>query len=110
MSCPLAIPGFWHVTDEEVSALYIPPDQYMTSDAVFGVKDSLIVPMGKVNAEQARKYGVAQATALLVHDFVLVTHEETQKLRDEKASDAMARLFPGKKIQLIDHLPVPELD
>lgn len=52
--------------DHLITALYIPPDEYMTSDAVFGVKESLIVPMGK--------------------------------------------LFPGKKVTLLDHLPVPELD
>lgn len=82
----------------------------MTSDAVFGVKDSLIVPMGKVSAEQAKKYGVSEGIALLTHDFVLVTDEETQQLRDKNSTEALAKLFPGKKVELLDHLPVPALD
>lgn len=96
--------------DHLITALYIPPDEYMTSDAVFGVKESLIVPMGKVGKDMAEKFGVEEGLALLQHDFVLVTEEETRRLRDANAMDAMGKLFPGKKVTLLDHLPVPELD
>lgn len=82
----------------------------MTSDAVFGVKESLIVPLQTVNSEQAAKYGVEEGTHLLQHNFVLVTSQETSALRDKNAMESMAILFPGKKVELVEHLPVPELD
>lgn len=91
-------------------ALYIHPDPYLTSDAVFGVKDSLIESLGRVSAEQAKEYGVREGTALISRDFVLVSDDETQRLRDGNALAAMADLFPGKKVKLLDHLPVPDLD
>ncbi len=96
--------------DHLITALYIPPDKYITSDAVFGVKSSLIVPLGTVSKEQAEEYGVQEGTALLTHDFILVTEKETQKLRDDNALAALAKLFPGVKCKLLDHLPVPDLD
>ena len=74
------------------------------------MKDSLIESLGKVSAEQAKGYGVPEGTALLTRDFVLVSNEETQRLRDDNAMKAMEILFPGKKIKLLDHLPVPDLD
>ena len=99
-------PGYDHL----ITALYINPDKYITSDAVFGVKTSLIKEMGTVGEELAKEYGVPVGTELLEHDFVLVTEEETQLLRDKNAVEEMERLFPGKKIKLLDHLPVPDLD
>jgi hypothetical protein len=92
------------------SALYIPPDPYITSDAVFGVKTSLVVPMGTVSPQEAKEYGVPEGTALLKHDFVLVTEETTRELRDRNALEALAKLFPGTKCKLLDHFPVPDLD
>lgn len=91
-------------------ALYIRPDPYLTSDAVFGVKDSLIENLRRVTAAQAKEYGVPEGTALVMRDFVLVSNDETQRLRDANALKAMADLFPGKKVKLVDHLPVPDLD
>ncbi|OBT71063.1 hypothetical protein VF21_10117 [Pseudogymnoascus sp. 05NY08] len=96
--------------DHLITALYIHPDPYLTSDAVFGVKDSLIESLGRVSAEQAKEYGVLEGTALISRDFVLVSDDETQRLRDGNALAAMAELFPGKKVKLLDHLPVPDLD
>jgi hypothetical protein len=88
--------------------LYIRNDPYETSDAVFGVKQSLIVDFVPADAETAKKYGVKEGTKLLRHDFVLVSAKETEKLRDENALKALAGL--GRKVKLIDHLPVPDLD
>ncbi|CAH0050576.1 unnamed protein product [Clonostachys solani] len=99
-------PGWDHL----ITALYIPPDQYLSSDAVFGVKTSLVTPLGKLTAEQARKYDVPEGTALLTYDFVLVTEQETEALRDKNALEAVSKLFPGRKCKLVDHLPVPDLD
>jgi hypothetical protein len=82
----------------------------MTSDAVFGVKTSLIQPLSTVSAAQAKEYNVPEGTALLQHDFVLVTEETTRELRDKNALEAMGKLFPGTKCKLLDHLPVPDLD
>lgn len=90
--------------------MYVSPDPYLTSDAVFGVKDSLIEALGKVSSQQAEEYDVEEGTALITRDFVLVSNEETEKLRDSDALHAMVALFPGTKIKLLDHLPVPDLD
>lgn len=46
--------------------------------------------------------------AFLKHDFVLVTKEETEKLRDKNAMEAMEAL--GLRMKLVDHLPVPDVD
>ena len=89
-------------------ALYLRGDPYETTDAVFGVKQSLIVDLGTVDAETAKTYGVKEGMAFLKHDFVLVTEEETEKLRDKNALEAMEAL--GLRMTLVDHLPVPDLD
>ncbi|KAH6668214.1 Intradiol ring-cleavage dioxygenase [Halenospora varia] len=97
-------PGWDHL----ITALYMRNDPYETSDAVFGVKQSLIVDFTTVNAETAKKYGVKEGLKLLTHDFVLVGEKETEKLRDENALAALKKL--GRKVKLIDHLPVPDVD
>lgn len=89
-------------------ALYIRGSLYVTSDAVFGVKNSLIVDLHKVDGPTAEKYGVKEGDLLLQHDFVLVSSEETEKLRDENALAALKKL--GRKVKLVDHLPVPDVD
>lgn len=94
--------------DHLITALYIKGDPYETSDAVFGVKKSLVIDLGKVDAAQAAEYGVAEGTWLLQHEFVLVTKDETEKLRDRNAMEALQKL--GLNMKLVDHLPVPDLD
>lgn len=90
------------------SALYLRGDPYETSDAVFGVKQSLIVDLDKVDKDTAAKYDAKEGTWLLRHEFVLVTEKETQDLRDRNAVEALEKL--GLRMKLVDHLPVPELD
>jgi hypothetical protein len=75
---------------------------------VFGVKDTLITDLGTVNAEQAKKYDVKEGSKLLTYDFVLVSDEDTRKLRDENALAAMKAL--GKRMKLYNGLPVPDVD
>jgi len=75
---------------------------------VFGVKKSLIVDLETVDKETAEKYGVKEGILYLKHDFVLVTEQETQELRDQNAREAIQKL--GLKVKLVDHLPVPDLD
>lgn len=97
------------VTDRIHRALYLRGDPYETSDAVFGVKESLIVDLGTVNAEQAKKYGVKEGSKLLTYDFVLVTDEETKKLRDEEALKAMRKLG-RENMMIINGQLVPDVD
>jgi protocatechuate 3,4-dioxygenase beta subunit len=94
--------------DHLITALYLRGDPYETSDAVFGVKQSLVVDLDKVDKETAEKYGVKEGTWLLRHDFVLSTKEQTEKLRDQLATEALQKL--GLNLKLVDHLPVPDLD
>jgi hypothetical protein len=91
------------------SALYIRGSPYETSDAVFGVKDSLIVGLDTVTSEQAKEYGVQEGSKVLKYDFVLVTDEETKQLRHDEAVKAMKSL--GREgMMIVNGLPVPEVD
>ncbi|RDW80118.1 intradiol ring-cleavage dioxygenase-1 [Coleophoma cylindrospora] len=94
--------------DPLITALYLRNDPFESSDAVFGVKDSLVVDLGKVNAEQAKKYGVKEGSALIEYDFVLVTDQEAQELREKKAMEAMKA--QGRKMKMWKGLPIPDLD
>lgn len=89
-------------------ALYLRGDPYETSDAVFGVKESLLIDLGRVNAEQASKYGVKEGSKLMTYDFVLVSEEESRKLREKNAMEATAKL--GLKMRLYEGLPIPDVD
>jgi len=97
-------PGWDHL----ITALYIRNDPYETSDAVFGVKQSLIVDFTTADSSIAAKYGVKEGSKVLKHDFVLVDEKETEKLRDENALNALRKL--GRKVKLLNHLPVPDVD
>lgn len=81
-----------HVPDsiyhELVTALYIRGDPYISSDAVFGVKQSLIVDLNKVaDPEISKKYDVNEQDWLIKYDFVLATKDETQSLHTMSSSD-----------------------
>jgi protocatechuate 3,4-dioxygenase beta subunit len=57
--------------DTLVTALYVKGDPFETSDAVFGVKSSLIIDVKTVDSEEvASKYGVAVGDWLIDWDFV----------------------------------------
>ena len=89
-------------------ALYLRNDPYETSDAVFGVKDSLTIDIGKAGPEIAKKYNVPEGHALLTHDFVLVSDAETKELRARNSKVALDKL--GRKVKIVNGLPVPDLD
>lgn len=91
-----------------IRALYIKNDPYVTSDVVFGVKDSLIVELGKVDEQMAEKYGVPRGIPLMTYDFVLVSEKESSDLRAEKSREALEHL--GRKVKILDGLPVPDVD
>jgi hypothetical protein len=90
------------------SALYLRGDPYETSDAVFGVKESLLVDLHTVTSSQATTYGVAEGSKLLTYDFVLVSEEEARTLRESEAMAAMEKL--GRRMKLYNGLPVPDVD
>ncbi|KAL1800271.1 hypothetical protein ACET3X_000613 [Alternaria dauci] len=95
--------------DNLVTALYVRGSDYETSDAVFGVKESLIVSLDTVTAEQAKKYDAKEGSKLLKYDFVLVTDEETKQLRHDEAVKAM-KMLGREGMMIVNGLPVPEVD
>jgi len=106
-------PNHLHVTIEApgyrklVTALYIRGDKWISSDAVFGVKGSLVVvrilvfgdqdwvlTMGQDlkdvdNEEEARRRGFPKGKTfkLLQYDFVLVESEEAEAARQKFAAE-----------------------
>lgn len=89
-------------------SLYVKHSPYETSDAVFGVKESLIVELGTVNAEQAKQYDVKEGSKLMTYDFVLVSDKEAKELREKLAIEAMEKL--GRRMKIWEGLPVPDVD
>ncbi|PLB48348.1 aromatic compound dioxygenase [Aspergillus steynii IBT 23096] len=94
--------------EELVTALYLRNDPYETTDAVFGVKDSLVVDIERAGPEYATKYNVPEDHALLRYDFVLVSEAETTALRERNSKIALDKL--GMKVRMVGGLPVPDLD
>lgn len=95
--------------DPLLSALYLKNDPYENSDAVFGVKDSLIVELEEVTDEKmAEQYAVKVGTKLIKYDFVLVTNQAAMELRLAEAKKAMEA--QGFDAVFLDGLPVPALD
>ncbi|EFR04079.1 hydroxyquinol 1,2-dioxygenase [Nannizzia gypsea CBS 118893] len=94
--------------DTLVTTLYPRGDPYEKSDAVFGVKSSLVIDYGSVDEEMAKKYGVPAGTALMSHDFVLATEQEAKEERDRNSVDALKKL--GRNVKIVDGLPVPDVD
>jgi hypothetical protein len=88
--------------------LYLRGDPYEYSDAVFGVKDTLVVSLGEVSREEAKQYDVKEGSKILRHDFVLVTDKQSTDLRNEKSMQALKAL--GRRCKIVDGLPVPDLD
>ena len=68
-------------------------DPYESSDAVFGVKESLVVDIKRVADESgfAKEYNAKPTMALLKHDFVLLTEEESNNLKQERAWEQARR-------------------
>ncbi|KAK5195063.1 hypothetical protein LTR99_002697 [Exophiala xenobiotica] len=95
--------------DHLITALYLRNDPYETSDAVFGVKDSLIVDLKTVtDPEMAKKYEVEIGSKLMTYDFVLVSDAEAEEIRTQKAMEAMK--LQGRKMKMYKGLPVPDVD
>lgn len=98
-------PGYDHL----ITALYLRGDRYEGSDAVFGVKESLVVDLGVVGADEVGEFeGVKEGTRLLRYEFVLVGEEESRRLREERSREALERL--GIRVRMVEGLPVPDVD
>jgi protocatechuate 3,4-dioxygenase beta subunit len=68
--------------DTLVTALYVKGDPFETSDAVFGVKSSLIVDVKTVEDEaMAKQYGVTKGDWLIDWDFVCSNGREWTDFR-----------------------------
>lgn len=68
----------------------------------------MIVDLGKVDKQTAEKYGVEEGTALMTYDFVLVSDKESSDLRSQRSQQALEKL--GKKVKIVEGLPVPDVD
>lgn len=88
--------------------MYLRNDPYETSDAVFGVKKTLVVDLGKVDKAKADKYGVKEGSALMTYDFVLVSDKESRELRERNSTVALEKL--GRRVKIVEGLPVPDVD
>ena len=88
--------------------MYLRNDPYETSDAVFGVKKTLVVDFEPADEATAKQYGVEIGSPVLRHDFILVSEKEASDLRDMKSKETLEAL--GRKVKLLDGLPVPDVD
>lgn len=98
-------PGY----DKLITALYLRGDPYERSDAVFGVKESLVVDLGNVSDVEglAEKHGVAPSSKLMQYEFVLVGEDEVRELRNEKAREAIEKQG-AKGMRVVNGTLVPK--
>lgn len=94
------LPQQTRVPADATRALYVRGDPYETSDAVFGVKESLIVDLERVSDAPgfSETYEVSGTTKLLKYDFVLVSQAEAEALRHERATKSAGNLKSGVKV------------
>ncbi|KAH6995282.1 Intradiol ring-cleavage dioxygenase [Ilyonectria destructans] len=92
--------------DPLITALYLRGDPYESSDAVFGVKESLVVDLYKVSDMPgfSSTYHVPESMKLLKYGFVLVSEREVRNLRVQEALNAAANL--GINVKEVDGLLV----
>lgn len=72
-----------------VTALYAKGDEWLSSDAVFGVKRSLVVELKEIDNEeevQRRGFPKGRTFKLLQYDFVLVPSDEAEAARQKFAA------------------------
>lgn len=100
----LTQPGY----EDLVTALYLKGDEYEFSDAVFGVKSTLVIDLGSADEEMAGRYGVEVGCKVLRYGFVMVEKETAAKLKREQTEEAMRKM--GRSLESVDGLPVPGLD
>lgn len=89
-------------------ALYLRGDPYETSDAVFGVKESLLVDLITADKETAQKYQVRPGTLVLRYEFILVSEAEARNFREKETKQALGAL--GRNFTMLNGLPVADVD
>ena len=94
--------------EDLVTALYLKGDRYEYSDAVFGVKSTLVVNLGKADEDLGKEYSVEEGAKVLRYGFVMVEKDIAKGLRREQAEMAMRE--QGREVEWFDGLPVPALD
>lgn len=72
------------------------------------MKNTLVIDLGKVDASLAAQYGITEGAWLMTYDFVLMSEAETSTLRDHHSQVALDKL--GRKVKIVNGLPVPDLD
>lgn len=90
------------------SALYLRGDRYETSDAVFGVKSSLLIDIDHADQEYSERFGVSVGTKVIKYNFTLVSEPETLELRAKNSRKALDKL--GYRVTIVNGLPVPDVD
>lgn len=86
--------------DKLITALYLRGDPYETSDAVFGVKESLVVDLGEVDETTAQHYpGTYKGMRLLKYDFVLITKEKAERMRMGRRQEASNKFRSTAEVQ-----------
>jgi len=83
-----------------ITAFYPDGCKYMTSDAVFGVKKSLVVELEQIDDEaEARKRGFAKGGPfkLLKRDIVLLTEEQSRLIRERAIGELEESYLQGKE-------------
>lgn len=69
----------------------------------------MIVDLSKVqDADMAKRYAVEEGTLLLTYNFVLVSVEETLRLRSYRTKEAIEKM--GGRIEDFQGLPVLDVD
>ena len=88
MHAIVSAPGYQQV----ITHLFVEGDPYLEEDAVFAVKDSLVVKYKKLPEAEAKKLGLPEKSLKLEHDFRLSPEKAGAKKARKKiaASDALA--------------------
>ncbi|KAH8698716.1 catechol dioxygenase [Talaromyces proteolyticus] len=89
--------------DRLVTALYLRGDPYETSDAVFGVKSSLLIDVDHTDQVLSERYGVAIGTKVIKYDFTLVSEQESLELRAKNSRQELEKL--GHRVEIVNGLP-----
>lgn len=101
----ITAPGY----DTLVTALYTRGDPYEASDAVFGVKSSLVVDFTRIEDEKVLKaYGLQIGAWGLEYDFVLLSDKEAKEYKEKKVAEALEKA--KSRARILDGLPVADLD
>ncbi|KAJ4371139.1 hypothetical protein N0V83_004355 [Neocucurbitaria cava] len=98
--------------DPLITALYVRGSPYERSDAVFGVKESLIVDLGLWGCGGVERYGVGRETKLMKYDFVLVGRRRSGVEASEGGGGAGGHEGEGEAegIMVVDGMLVPDVD